>query len=161
MSSGLDRESRRFYRKESQTDLTRFWDGGEHYASRNRWCFECAWECANKGRKFRIISILNFISVKQEFCATFVIFFSYFSWGHIHSDKIKNIRFGKWNGGSICVYWTLCGNEGKSRGRRGRFSSTSSIRYVLFSYNIQKLLNIVIEKIKNFELKTWNIEKYL
>ena len=75
MASGLDRESRRFYRKESQTDLTRFWDGGEHYASRNRWCFECAWECANKGRKFRIISSLNFISVKQESDTAFVIYF--------------------------------------------------------------------------------------
>ena len=48
-----------------------------------------------KVEKFRIISILNFISVKQEFRTTFVIFFSYFSWGHIHGDKIKNIRFGK------------------------------------------------------------------
>ena len=159
MTSGLDRESRRFYRKESQTDLTRFWDGGEHYASRNRWCFECAWECANKGRKFRIISILNFISVfyKKGILYHFRNIFSYFSWGHIHSDKIKNIRFGKWNGGSICVYWTLCGNEGKSRGRRGRFSSTSSIRYRPFLYNIQWLLN----KINNFEFKTWNITKYL
>ena len=47
--------------------------------------------------KFRIIRILNFISV---IWVTGILFnfrniFSYFSWGHIHSDKIKNIRFGK------------------------------------------------------------------
>ena len=61
MSSGLDRESRRFYRKESQTDLTKFWDGGEHYASRNRWCFECAWECANKGKTIKDFRNFDFL----------------------------------------------------------------------------------------------------
>ena len=49
--------------------------------------------------KFRIIRILNFISVINLW-VTGILFnfrniFSYFSWGHIHSDKIKNIRFGK------------------------------------------------------------------
>ena len=51
MANGLDKESRRFYRKDSANDLTNYWDGGEHYASRNRWIFECAWEVANKGTK--------------------------------------------------------------------------------------------------------------
>ena len=50
LENKLDRESRRFYRKESTSDFSKFWDGGQHYASRNRWCFECAWECANKGK---------------------------------------------------------------------------------------------------------------
>ena len=50
MEKGLEREGRRFYRKDSQIDFSSYWDGGEHYASRNRWCFECAWECANKGK---------------------------------------------------------------------------------------------------------------
>ena len=100
MSSGLDRESRRFYRKESQTDLTRFWDGGEHYASRNRWCFECAWECANKGSKIQDYQNFEFHFCTINLWVTGILFnfrniFSYFSWGHIHSDKIKNIRFGK------------------------------------------------------------------
>ena len=48
--------------------------------------------------KFRIISILNFVSVrfyKKGILYHFRNIFSYFSWGHIHSDKIKNIRFGK------------------------------------------------------------------
>ncbi len=39
---------RRFYRADSQADLTKFWDGGEHFAMQNRWCFECAWEVGNK-----------------------------------------------------------------------------------------------------------------
>jgi hypothetical protein len=40
--------SRRFYTQGSQADLSRFWDYGEHFANQNRWCFECAWEVANK-----------------------------------------------------------------------------------------------------------------
>ena len=59
MANGLDRESRRFYRKDSANDLTNYWDGGEHYASKNRWVFECAWECANKGKFQVFISPLN------------------------------------------------------------------------------------------------------
>ena len=48
-----------------------------------------------KVEKFRIISIFNFISVKTAILYHLCNIFSYFSWGHIHSDKIKNIRFGK------------------------------------------------------------------
>ncbi len=46
----LERKSsyRRFYRADSQADLTKYWDGGEHFAMQNRWCFECAWEVGNK-----------------------------------------------------------------------------------------------------------------
>ncbi len=39
---------KRFYRTESQAELTKFWDLGEHFAMQNRWCFECAWEVGNK-----------------------------------------------------------------------------------------------------------------
>ena len=61
------------------------------------------------------------------------------------------------------MYWTLCGNEGKSRGRRGRFSSTSSIRYLLLSFIILRLANIDTKKskINNFELKTRNIKIFI
>jgi len=39
---------KRFYRSESQMDLAKYWDHGEHFAMQNRWCFECAWEVGNK-----------------------------------------------------------------------------------------------------------------
>ena len=73
MANGLDKESRRFYRKESANDLTSYWDGGEHYASKNRWVFECAWEVANKGmylmvssnRKSRDVIILDRYSIQK------------------------------------------------------------------------------------------------
>ena len=34
----MERKSsfRRFYRTDSQADLTKFWDGGEHFAMQNR-----------------------------------------------------------------------------------------------------------------------------
>jgi glycogen(starch) synthase len=41
--------SRRFYRVESAQDLLAFLDKGEGASSENRWCFETAWEAANKG----------------------------------------------------------------------------------------------------------------
>eukprot|EP00096_Caligus_rogercresseyi_P011872 TRINITY_DN4821_c0_g1_i1.p1 TRINITY_DN4821_c0_g1~~TRINITY_DN4821_c0_g1_i1.p1 ORF type:complete len:697 (-),score=200.93 TRINITY_DN4821_c0_g1_i1:731-2821(-) len=47
-SSGNFRTSKRFYRSESIADLSRHLDYGESYANSNRWCFECAWEVANK-----------------------------------------------------------------------------------------------------------------
>ena len=44
-----DRMSRRFYRVESTQDLLAFMDKGEMANLENRWCFETAWEAANKG----------------------------------------------------------------------------------------------------------------
>lgn len=66
MDKALERESRRFYRKESTNDFSKFWDNGQHYASRNRWCFECAWECANKvGGIYTVIRSKTAVSVKE------------------------------------------------------------------------------------------------
>jgi len=66
MANGLDKESRRFYRKESANDLTSYWDGGEHYASKNRWVFECAWEVANKvGGIYTVIRSKTSASVNE------------------------------------------------------------------------------------------------
>jgi len=66
MANGLDKESRRFYRKDSANDLTNYWDGGEHYASRNRWIFECAWEVANKvGGIYTVIRSKTSASVNE------------------------------------------------------------------------------------------------
>ena len=45
---GGQRSSKRFYRVESQADMTRYQDYGERFADQNRWCFETAWEVANK-----------------------------------------------------------------------------------------------------------------
>lgn len=47
-SSSWRKSSRRFYRADSTTDFSKFWDYGEHFSNQNRWCFEVAWECANK-----------------------------------------------------------------------------------------------------------------
>jgi glycogen synthase len=54
--------SRRFYRVESTQDLLAFMDKGESANMENRWCFETAWEAANKGA-IVIIFCDNFISV--------------------------------------------------------------------------------------------------
>jgi glycogen(starch) synthase len=44
------RSSRRFYRSDSSTDLSRYWDHGAYISDHNQWCFETAWEVANKVR---------------------------------------------------------------------------------------------------------------
>ena len=49
--SCCSKTSRRFYHSsghDASNDLTKFWDHGEHFAMQNRWCFEAAWEVANK-----------------------------------------------------------------------------------------------------------------
>jgi len=58
--------SRRFYRSDSNADLTRYWDYGEHYAVKNRWVFECAWEVANKvGGIYTVIRSKTGVSVNE------------------------------------------------------------------------------------------------
>lgn len=44
-----ERASRRFYRMESNTNLVGLLDRGLAAEQENRWCFEVAWEAANKG----------------------------------------------------------------------------------------------------------------
>ncbi len=47
--SSRERQSRRFYRVESQHDLLAHMDKGEMAYSENRWTLEIAQEAANKG----------------------------------------------------------------------------------------------------------------
>ena len=68
MSKRLERSSsyKRFYRSESQADLSRYMDGGEHFAMQNRWCFECAWEVGNKvGGIYTVIRSKTGVSVNE------------------------------------------------------------------------------------------------
>ena len=46
--AGSKTTKNRFYRFESQADLSRYMDYGVHFAEENRWCFEIAWEVAHK-----------------------------------------------------------------------------------------------------------------
>uniref|UniRef100_A0A3S6C4S9 Glycogen [starch] synthase n=1 Tax=Tigriopus japonicus TaxID=158387 RepID=A0A3S6C4S9_TIGJA len=66
-SSSMTRQSsKRFYRSDSQGDLARFWDHGEHFAMQNRWVFECAWEVANKvGGIYTVIRSKTGVSVNE------------------------------------------------------------------------------------------------
>ena len=98
MANGLDRESRRFYRKDSANDLTNYWDGGEHYASKNRWVFECAWECANKGKFQVLISSLNlsiYYNPKLLRREIFCKISSTFSWWNLYRYQIQDIGVGE------------------------------------------------------------------
>ncbi|CAB4067182.1 GYS [Lepeophtheirus salmonis] len=66
-SVGSFRTSKRFYRSESIADLSRHLDYGEFFATNNRWCFECAWEVANKvGGIYTVIRSKNGCHPKQE-----------------------------------------------------------------------------------------------
>ncbi len=65
----LSKTSKRFYLMGSQSNLTRFWDGGEYFANQNRWCFECAWEVANKvGGIYTVIRFEFWIINSVEVC---------------------------------------------------------------------------------------------
>lgn len=62
----MEKTSKRFYRADSQWDLSKFWDFGEHFAHQNRWCFECAWEVANKvGGIYTVIRSKTGVSVNE------------------------------------------------------------------------------------------------
>ena len=37
-----------FFRMNSCNDLSRYWDHGGYHSDNNQWCFEIAWEVANK-----------------------------------------------------------------------------------------------------------------
>lgn len=63
---GNSRQSRRFYRATTFAGLEKFWDFGEHFAVNNRWCFECAWEVANKvGGIYTVIRSKTGVSVSE------------------------------------------------------------------------------------------------
>jgi len=49
MSGKDSRQSRRFYRVDSQHDLLAYLDRGESAIQEHRWTLEIAWEAANKG----------------------------------------------------------------------------------------------------------------
>jgi len=60
------RAARRFYRVDSQSDLSRYWDYGAHFSDNNRWCFETAWEVANKvGGIYTVIRSKTGVSVQE------------------------------------------------------------------------------------------------
>ncbi|XP_040571396.1 glycogen [starch] synthase [Lepeophtheirus salmonis] len=65
-SVGSFRTSKRFYRSESIADLSRHLDYGEFFATNNRWCFECAWEVANKvGGIYTVIRSKTGVTVSE------------------------------------------------------------------------------------------------
>jgi len=58
--------AKRFYRCDSQSNLTRYWDSGVHFSDNNRWCFETAWEVANKvGGIYTVIRSKTGVSVQE------------------------------------------------------------------------------------------------
>jgi len=58
--------AKRFYRVDSQGDLSRYWDYGAHFSDNNRWCFETAWEVANKvGGIYTVIRSKTGVSVQE------------------------------------------------------------------------------------------------
>jgi len=62
----LSRAARRFYRMDSQPDLSRFCDYGDTFSDNNIWCFECAWEVANKvGGIYTVIRSKTGVSVNE------------------------------------------------------------------------------------------------
>ena len=64
--SSISRSSRRFYRTDSQGDLAKYMDHGEHFANQNRWVFECAWEVANKvGGIYTVLRSKTGVSVNE------------------------------------------------------------------------------------------------
>ncbi|CAB3379930.1 Hypothetical predicted protein [Cloeon dipterum] len=61
-----DKMSRRFYRVESGQDLLAYMDKGESANLENRWCFETAWEAANKvGGIYTVIRSKAFVSTEE------------------------------------------------------------------------------------------------
>ena len=64
MASG--KAQRRFYRMESQHDLTSYMDRGESAVMENRWCLEVAWEAANKvGGIYTVIRSKAYVSTEE------------------------------------------------------------------------------------------------
>jgi len=58
--------AKRFYRTDSQSDLSAYWDHGSYFSDNNRWCFETAWEVANKvGGIYTVIRSKTGVSVQE------------------------------------------------------------------------------------------------
>jgi len=58
--------SKRFYRTTSMGDLSRYWDHGAYLSDNNQWCFETAWEVANKvGGIYTVIRSKTGVSVNE------------------------------------------------------------------------------------------------
>jgi len=65
MSLGA-KTAKRFYRVDSQSDLSRYWDRGAYFSDNNQWCFETAWEVANKvGGIYTVIRSKTGVSVNE------------------------------------------------------------------------------------------------
>lgn len=54
-----ERTNRRFYRAESMSNLLACMDKGMQAEEENRWTIEVAWEAANKGMFYCLLSILS------------------------------------------------------------------------------------------------------
>lgn len=60
------KSNKRFYRVDSQADMGRYQDYGERFSDQNRWCFESAWEVANKvGGIYTVIRSKAGVSVTE------------------------------------------------------------------------------------------------
>ena len=53
-----------FFRMNSCNDLSRYWDHGGYHSDNNQWCFEIAWEVANKVDG--IIGTFSFVIVRVQ-----------------------------------------------------------------------------------------------
>jgi len=57
---------KRFYRINSCNDLSRYWDHGLFHSDNNQWCFEIAWEVANKvGGIYTVIRSKTGVTVNE------------------------------------------------------------------------------------------------
>jgi len=65
-SLGASKAGKRFYRMNSCNDLSRYWDHGGYHSDNNQWCFEIAWEVANKvGGIYTVIRSKTGVSVNE------------------------------------------------------------------------------------------------
>jgi len=65
-SLAQSKAGKRFYRVNSSNDLSRYWDHGGYHSDNNQWCFEVAWEVANKvGGIYTVIRSKTGVSVNE------------------------------------------------------------------------------------------------
>jgi len=113
--------AKRFYRVESQSDLSRYWDYGAYFSDNNRWCFECAWEVANKvGGIYTVIRSKTGVSVNElgdqyillgpykEFHARQEVEEEEFSYAHPLGQAVQSQREKGYK--IVCGRWLVEGN---------------------------------------------------
>lgn len=113
--------SKRFYRSDSQSDLSRYWDYGAYFSDNNRWCFETAWEVANKvGGIYTVIRSKTGVSVNElgdqyvllgpykEFHARQEVEEEEFSYTHPLGQAVLSLREKGYR--VVCGRWLVEGN---------------------------------------------------